>query len=174
MYVYSSYPGVSKGRQRCTCGAGAAVVVALHRIGKCAIFLTVNNPSLWSRVHKLLIHISMMDFFVSYGLCILHNGPQCPRVQWMDHRSSVMLVIQFIHSESSDHGGMVGRSYRSSKIFFVPAVLLSIFYFFLSLLSVSFLLFPCASVWKNSSARVPHFLNIAILNSTSFFRSVTE
>ena len=44
---------------------------------------------------------------------------------------------------------------RNDIFFIVPALLLSLRLF---LYVISFLLFPCASVWENTLASVPHFL----------------
>ena len=56
----------------------------------------------------------------------------------------------------------LGSGRPSGLLFFVPALLLSILTpLFLSSSSVyliSFSLFPCASVWENTGARVPYFL----------------
>ena len=50
----------------------------------------------------------------------------------------------------------------------------SLLTFFVCLSLISFLLFPCASVWDNSLAWVLHFLYIAILNGTCFFHFLVQ
>ena len=80
-----------------------------------------------------------------------------PRGQWMDYRCR--LVRKFIHSFGAYRPLVkIGLSYSlglwhfifSCPLYFFPCSRISSYLLFLCL--ISFLLFPCASVWENTHA----------------------
>ena len=84
---------------------------------------------------------------------------------WMDYRCRLGLLCNLSTTSDNRWGGRLSYSFFHLDFFFplcplylFPYSLISSCLLILSLYLISFLLFPCASVWENFLAWVPQFL----------------